>query len=138
MAQTNSPGVIGKLAYALMFVGVLVLGASGIGTFALGKAPMTGWVLMAHVGSSGLFSFGLMIVALTWTAPVLDRGGINAFLYWILLLSGWLVITSGVVPMTPIFGTHGQHLLYLIHRYSAMVAAGAAVLHLLTCRSRSA
>ncbi len=135
MVNSFSPGLVGKLAYALMFAGALVLGASGIGTFATGNAPMTGWILMAHVGSSGMFSIGLMIVALTWTSPVAQRGGISWLFYWILLLSGWLVIVSGVVPMTPVFGTHGQHLLYLIHRYSALVAAAAAVLHLLTCRS---
>jgi heme A synthase len=32
--------------------------------------------------------------------------------------------------MTPVFGTRGQHALYLLHRYSAIVLTVAVVLHL--------
>jgi hypothetical protein len=32
--------------------------------------------------------------------------------------------------MTPLFGTPGQHLLYLTHRYSAIVLTAAVLLHL--------
>ncbi len=128
--------LIARLAYALMFAGILVLALSGIGTFALGQAPMTHWVLMLHVAASGMFTIGLTVVALTWTDEVCRRGGFSAFLYWLLLLSGVVVILSGVVPMTPLFGTEGQHLLYLTHRYSGMVVGVAGALHLLTARSR--
>ena len=48
--------------------------------------------------------------------------------------AGLVVILSGVLPMTPIFGTHGQHFLYLVHRYSGIVVAVVAVLHALSRR----
>lgn len=129
------PGAIGKLAYLAMFIGVLILGITGIGSFVTGRVPMTGLVLMAHVGSSGLFSVGLAVVALTWTPSISRRGPVNSFFYWLLMVTGLGVILSGVLPMIPWLGTHGQHLLYLVHRYDAMVAAVAAILHLVTCRA---
>lgn len=130
-----SPGLIGKLAYLAMWAGILVLGVSGIGSFFTGRVPMHGWVLMAHVGCSGLFSVGLAVVAVTWSPSIARRGRINACLFWLLLMSGVVVILSGVLPMIPWLGTHGQHLAYLIHRYSAIATAGVAILHLLTCRA---
>jgi hypothetical protein len=49
---------------------------------------------------------------------------------WVVLLAGLVVTLSGVVPMTPLFGTKGQHILYLTHRYGAMVLTAAVLLHL--------
>jgi hypothetical protein len=113
----------------------LVLAATGIGTFALGKAPMTHWVLMTHVAAAPLFALGLAAVALTW--PGLCRRGADSplngpakALLWLILLAGLVVILSGVVPMTPWLGAPGQHLLYLTHRYSAIVLTAAVLLHL--------
>jgi len=126
-----------KLAYLAMLIGGVVLAATGIGTFVLGKAPMSGWVLMAHVSAAPLFAIGLAVVALTWADRcrfgngALERSGPVKALFWLILLSGLVVILSAVVPMTPLFGTSGQHALYLTHRYSAIVLTGAIVLHLL-------
>lgn len=125
-------GALAKLGYLLMLAGVVILGVSGVGTFLTGKAPMTHWVLMLHVGASPAFSVGLALVALTWPARLSRQVGLARGLFWLLLLAGLVVILSGVVPMTPLFGTHGQHLLYLTHRYGGMAVAGLAVLHLLT------
>ncbi len=127
-----------KLAYLAMLIGGVVLAATGIGTFVLGKTAMSGWVLMAHVSAAPLFAIGLAVVALTWAERC--RFGISALgesakvkaLLWLILLSGLVVILSAVVPMTPLFGTSGQHTLYLTHRYSAIVLTGAVVLHSLT------
>jgi cytochrome b subunit of formate dehydrogenase len=125
----------GKFSYALLCAAGLVLAATGIGTFALGKAPMTHWVLMAHVAVAPLFALGLAAVALTWSG--LCRGGADLplnvpakVLLWVILLAGLVVTLSGVVPMTPLFGTRGQHFLYLTHRYSAIVLTAAVLLHL--------
>ncbi len=124
-----------KLSYAVLCAAGVVLAFTGLGTFAFGKPPMTHWVLMAHVAVAPLFALGLAAVALTWTG--LCRGGADSpfiisaqVLLWLILLSGLVVILSGVVPMTPLFGTPGQHLLYLTHRYSAVVLTAAVLLHL--------
>ncbi len=132
----------GKLAYGLMGAGAGVLAATGIGTFALGKAPMSHWVLMAHVAVAPLFAIGLALVSLTWAdgsrfGPAgWQQGILTKALLWLILMCGLVVILSGVVPMTPLFGTTGQHLLYLTHRYSAITLAAALVLHLLSLRTR--
>ena len=125
----------GKLSYATICAAGFVLAATGIGTFALGKAPMTHWVLMAHVAAAPVFALGLAAVALTWSG--LGRGGADSplsgpakVLLWVVLLAGLVVTLSGVLPMTPLWGTPGQHLLYLTHRYSAIVLTVAVLLHL--------
>jgi hypothetical protein len=126
---------IGKLSYAVLCAAGLFLAATGLGTFAAGKAPMTHWVLMAHVAVAPLFALGLAAVALTWSG--LCRGGVDSPLsgpakamLWVVLLAGLVVTLSGVVPMTPLFGTRGQHILYLTHRYGSMVLTAAVLLHL--------
>jgi cytochrome b subunit of formate dehydrogenase len=130
----------GKLAYGMMLAGSIVLAATGIGTFVLGEAPMTQWVLMAHVSAAPLFAIGLALVGLTWADRCrLGRhgsrhSGAAKTLFWLILSCGVVVILSGVLPMTPLFGTDEQHALYLTHRYSGIVLAGTLALHLLSLR----
>ena len=141
--QINSTAAVslrGKIGYGMMLAGALVLAASGIGTFVSGNAPMTHWGLMIHVAAAPLFAIGLAWVALTWP-NVCGFGresgrirGISKFFFWLILACGLIVLLSGVVPMTPLFGTQGQHVLYLTHRYSGIVFAITLVLHLLTLR----
>jgi hypothetical protein len=134
VGNSSQPCRVGKAAYGLMWLGVLALAASGIGTLVLGQAPMSHWILMAHVGASPMFAIGIAGVALLWPAPDTRKGWVGAAFYWLLLLAGLVVILSGVLPMTPIFGTHGQHFLYLVHRYSGIAVAVLAVLHALSRR----
>jgi len=124
-----------KLSYGVMCVAGIVLAVTGIGTFAIGKPPMTHWVLMAHVAAAPLFSLGLAGMALTWSGYCGRRADtpLNAparVLLWVILLCGVVVMVSGVVPMTPLFGARGQRLLYLTHRYSAIVLTAAVLLQL--------
>ncbi len=126
-----------KFSYAVMLLGVVALAATGIFTFIFGTPPMTEWILMIHVGASPLFSIGLALVALSWPGRS-DQTCISKLLLWLILLCGLLVILTGVVPMTPIFGTPGQHLLYLTHRYSAIVLAVLVVLHLISLARKKA
>jgi hypothetical protein len=127
----------GKLAYVAMLAGGLVLAATGIGTLALGKPPMSNWVLMAHVSAAPLFAIGLAFVAVTWAdrcrfgSSVSRQSGPAKALLWLILACGLVVILSAVIPMTPLFGTSGEHTLYLTHRYSAVILTAAVALHLL-------
>ncbi|MDB6024505.1 MAG: hypothetical protein JWM68_728 [Verrucomicrobiales bacterium] len=130
----------GKLAYLILLLGVVGSAVTGIGSLIAGKVPMSAWILMIHVGSGPVFALGLALFAVTWA----DRSRLceeasthscaNKFLFWLLLISGLLVILTGVVPMTPIFGTPGQHTLYLTHRYGTIVFTALFVLHALTLR----
>ena len=131
-----------NLAYAAMLAGGIVLAGTGIGTFGLGKAPMNGWLLIAHVSAAPLFAIGLMLVALTWAegsrfgGAGSGQGFVSKGLLWLILVCGLVVILSAVIPMTPLFGTSGQHTLYLTHRYSAIVLTAAVVWHFAAVRSR--
>jgi cytochrome b subunit of formate dehydrogenase len=123
-----------KTTYGLMALAGIVLAATGIGTFALGSPPMTHWMLMAHVATAPLFALGIAGVALTWSrycAHGADSGLTTAAkgLLWVILMCGLIVMLSGIVPMTPVFGTRGQHLLYLTHRYAGIVLALAVLAH---------
>lgn len=131
---------VGKISYAAMALGVALLAASGIGVFIFGNPPMTHWVLMAHMAAAPIFALGLGAVALTWadlcrkdSRPRL--GAYAKVLFWIILTCGLVVMLSGVVAMTPLFGTEGQHLLYLTHRYAGIVMAVAVLLHLPALRA---
>jgi hypothetical protein len=133
---------VAKFSYVVMCLGAAVLAGTGIGVFALGKAPMTHWVLMLHMAATPLFALGLAAVALTWAD--LCREGSPArlgcaakVLFWIILASGLTVILSGAVPMTPLCGTSGQHLLYLTHRCAGIVLAVAILAHLAALRPQA-
>ena len=130
----------GKLAYLMLLLGVIGSAVTGIGSLIAGKVPMSAWILMIHVGSGPLFALGLAFFAVTWAdrSRLCDEASThscaNKFLFWLLLVNGLLVILTGVVPMTPIFGTPGQHTLYLTHRYSTIVFTVLFILHALTLR----
>ena len=130
-----------KLSYTVMCLCGAVLALTGIGVFALGKPPMTHWVLMVHVSAAPVFAIALAGVAITWTD--LCRKGSSSrlgcaakVLLWIILGCGLVVMLTGVLPMTPLFGTVGQNLLYLTHRYAGIVLAVAVLLHLPAVRPR--
>ena len=131
-----------KICYGVMFAAALVLAVTGIGAFAAGKAPMTHWVLMAHCAVAPLFALALAAVALTWSGRC--GHGANSplrasakVLLWVILLAGVVVLLTGVLPMTPLFGANGQHILYLTHRGGGIVLAGALLLHLPALRPRA-
>ena len=151
MSDSTSPkpcAKFRKLFCAALLIVVIVLAATGIGTFLIGQAPMTHWVLMLHVGAAPVFALGLAAMSLTCAGRCGAQSSDSArsgaaspscaskALFWLVLLCGLVVILSGVVPMTPLFGTAGQHLLYLTHRYSAMVLVLLAVLHGLSLRGK--
>ncbi len=130
-----------KLSYTVMCLGATVLAAGGIGVFALGKPPMKHWVLMAHMAAAPVFAVALAAVAVTWadhcrkgSKPRL--GAAAKVLLWIILVCGLVVILSGVLPMTPLFGTDGQRALYLTHRCAGIALAIAVLLHLPALRPR--
>ncbi len=135
-AAIPSLGFAPRIAYFIMLLGLLPVAATGIGTFALGQAPMTHWILMAHVGASPTYAVGLTLVALTWPSREARYGSFSWRLFWLMLLAGLVVVLSGVLPMTPLLGTEGQHFLYLTHRYAGIAVAILTVLHLLTLRPR--
>jgi len=50
--------------------------------------------------------------------------------FWLIILLALPVILSVVLSMFPLFGTDGQHFLLNTHRYSALLFALAAIVHI--------
>jgi hypothetical protein len=129
-------GWVEKGIYAIMFFGLLVGGVTGLGSV-FTRGHMSGWALMIHVGLAPAFMLGMAGVAVT----LADRcrfvrentgstfGPWENVLFWIMLTSTLIAILSAVLPMTPLFGTYGQHVSLDIHRYSSLIAAVAVILH---------
>ena len=124
-----------KLIYAAFWASLLVLALTGLGTMLTGQAPMSKWILMLHATAAPGFAVCTTLLALIWA----DRSRLNCTsgpfamaqrtIFWLVLMAALVVILTAVLPMTPIFGTPGQHLLYEIHRYASLVLFVLVVLH---------
>jgi len=132
-----------KISYLAMGLGALVLALTGVGEVLFGHPPMTHWKLMVHMSAVPIFALGLAAVALTWAdlcrkESVPRLGKVAKVFFWIVLTCGLVVMLSGVLPMLPFFGTHGEHVLYLTHRYAGITLTVAILLHLPALRARPA
>jgi len=118
-----------RILYALLLLCAAVLALTGFGTFVLtGGKAMTGLVLMLHATVAPPFVILVTITAVVWAERSrlmqFTPGGFSAgirVLFWLMILLSLLVILSAVFPMTPLFGTHGQELLYRTHQYSSLL-----------------
>jgi hypothetical protein len=81
--------------------------------------PLNGFPLLSHVGFGALYAVALLV----WAALRAKEGNIW---FWILLVSGIVLILSILVAMFPILGTHGQHLAIVVHRGAAILSLVAA------------
>jgi hypothetical protein len=129
-------GWVEKGIYLIMFFGLLVAMVTGLGS-AVARGHMSGWALMIHVGLAPAFMLGMAGVAVTMAdrcrfvgdRPGSTFGAWENFLFWVMLVATLIAILSAVLPMTPVFGTYGQHVSLDVHRYSSLVAAVAVILH---------
>jgi hypothetical protein len=110
-----------------MLAGVIVLAFTGLGAVLVLKSALSGWPLMLHAAAAPAFAIGLALVALTWAGR--PQSSAARLWFWLILASGLVVVLSGVLPMTPLFGTCGQHALVTTHLCSALVAVAAVALH---------
>lgn len=125
------------LLYSLTLLCIAVLAATGLGTFFFSSRPMTGWVLMLHCAVAPPFAIFIALLGLAWAHRSrfthADRSArfdtLQKLLFWVMIGSAVVVIVSAVVPMTPLFGTHGQEVLYHTHQVSSLVLTIAVVLH---------
>lgn len=122
-----------RFIYVLTMLAGAVLALTGLGiSVGLGK-PMHGWGLMLHASAAPSFAVGLVVVVLCFAHQCRFNDSASPFctwqkfLFWVMTAAGLVVILSAVIPMTPLFGTHGQHFLLDAHRYSSLVLAMAVI-----------
>ena len=149
--KLNFIGRVKHLAYLVLCLCFLVLFVTGFGTRLLYGHELTGWVLMIHATFAPVFAVCAALAVLGWAQQcrltaddwqwvirlvcLRWRGLLeNSPLGW--KLTFWLgaalvipVALSMVGSMYPIFGTHGQEVLFELHRYAALVLVLGAIVH---------
>ncbi len=131
---------------ALIYLGTLgsvaVLGVTSF-VAVLRTGELGGWMLFFHMFGAGALTAVLPLLALSWahwnrlklrTETGADRPPkfflLSKVMFWLILVSGFIVTTTMLVSMQPIIGSDGQYALLDLHRYSGLVLVGALVLHL--------
>jgi len=127
-------GLIERAAYVFMALTLMALTCTGMTQNILTGGKLTGWLLMAHVGSGGAFMFFLFLTALLGAG---SASGADAkfvacqrFTFWSALALGAATALTMMVSMLPIFGPHGLEVLRDVHRYCGLALVGIGYWHL--------
>ncbi len=157
--QKLSPAeVIRKLVFLLALLCFVVLAITGFyPTLILGE-HISGYLLMIHATFAPIFAITLAILAVMWSGhcrftcgnwPWFDKLVQRVTLakspeqqeknedclgqkitFWLIIFLALPLILSIVLSMFPYFGTYWQELLLEIHRYTALVFALTAIVHI--------
>jgi len=152
-------GVLRKLVYLLALLCFVVLAVTGFyPTLVLGE-HISGYLVMIHATFAPIFAVCLAVLAVMWAgrcrfiysdwlwferfvqrvtsvkssseeAPSKSSGLGRKIAFWLIIILALPLILSIVLSMFPIFGTHWQELLLGIHRYTALVFALVAIVHI--------
>ena len=152
--QLTLLGKFKKLLYLVAMPCVVVLAVTGFyPVLVLGK-HISGYLLMIHVTTGGVFAACLALLAFTfahshrfdekdwpWLTSVVRRELQNSKLlpensdlvrkicFWLLIILALPLMLSVVLSMFPLLGTAGQLLLAEAHRYSTLAFAVVAIIH---------
>ncbi|MCK4430798.1 MAG: hypothetical protein KAW19_05795 [Candidatus Aminicenantes bacterium] len=111
----------------------LFLAASGFLFTLLGTQRLYGLPLLLHVLAGGLFAVSLSLVVVLRARcysfdienPELKKdlpAWRQKILFWLFVVSGFLLIITALAMMLPFFSLNSQQDLFEVHRYSALVA----------------
>ena len=159
-AQKLSPvGVLRKLVYLLALLCFVVLAVTGFyPTLVLGE-HISGYLVMVHATFAPIFAICLAVLAVMWArncrfnqsdwpwfGRIVQRvtlvkstgeetlrkssGLGQKIAFWLIIFLALPLILSIVLSMFPLFGTHCQELLLGTHRYTALVFALVAIVHI--------
>lgn len=143
----NLVGALRKLVFLLALLCFVVLVVTGfVPPLILGKA-ISGWWLVIHATFSPVFAACVAVLAVMWADnsrfdknywPWLNRvlrrlpqstTAVEKYelsrktCFWIILFLALPVMLSAVLSMFTLFGTYGQELLLVLHRYSTLSLA---------------
>jgi len=107
----------------------VILSLTGFGPGLTG-GHLHGYPLMLHVSCAPVFLLAMAFLAVTW-AGANDLSvaiSLRAICFWIILILALPLTLSIVLSMLPIFGSHGQEVMYGLHRTVAWPFAGATLL----------
>ena len=129
-ADLKRLGLIERASYVLMALTLQALACTGMTQNLLTGGKLTGWMLMAHVGSGGAFMFFLLLTALlgagSAAGPDAKFAPSQRWGFWAALTLGVATALTMMVSMLPIFGPYGLEVLRDVHRYCglALVVTG--------------
>ena len=143
-------GRLKKLAYLLALLCFTILFITGFTPRVLCDTELSGFLLMIHVTFAGVFIACVAFLAVTWAHQFcfgcIDLKSLQnvihlrirevncqtcrKLLFWILILLSLPAALSILFSMFPIFGTHGQELLFEVHRWSVLVMSLCAFVHI--------
>jgi len=160
LEQKLSPvGVLRKLVYLLALLCFVILAVTGFyPTLVLGE-HISGYLLMIHATFAPIFAICLAVLAVMWASrcrftysdwPWFQRfvqrvtlikshtkeahcessGLGQKIAFWLIIFLALPLILSIVLSMFPYFGTYWQDLFFGIHRYTALVFALVAIVHI--------
>jgi hypothetical protein len=152
-------GRLRKLAYLVAAVCFMVLALTGFGPRILHGVPLSGWLLMIHATFAPVFAVCVAFLAASWAWQCCFSGAdwnwVARFFtlkwkgllidcdfgwkltFWAMIILFLPLCLSIVSSMFPIFGTHGQEVLFQIHRFSALVLSLVALVNIyLVLRAR--
>lgn len=145
--------IVSKLVHLIMFLCFVVLALTGFYPGLILGRQITGYPLMLHVTMAPVFMLGMVALAVLWAArcqfneadwnlirrlwskQARQEGHacqctffLQKICFWVMIL---LAIPAGltiVLSMLPLFGTHGQELMYHTHRYVTIFLTMAGIL----------
>lgn len=147
-------GRLKRLIYLLALLCFVVLAVTGFYSVLVLGEHLSGYLLMIHATAAPVFAACLAVLALLWAhgcrfnkadwqclrsliprqanEKALSEGSElgQKIAFWLILLLALPLILSIVLGMFPLFGTAGQHFLLSTHRYSALLFALAAIVHI--------
>jgi cytochrome b subunit of formate dehydrogenase len=147
-------GVLRKLIYLLALLCFAVLFATGFLPRLFFGEVISGYWLMLHATAAPVFAVCVALLAVMWAHncrlnkdywPWLKRvlqlqttsqaepekhELARKITFWLVIFLALPVMSSIVLSMFPLFGTHWQELLAQLHRYFALVLALAAIVHI--------
>ena len=147
-------GKLKKLVYLLTLLCFLILVVTGFYPAIVLGEELSGYLSVLHITAGGVFAACLALLALMWAHqrrfnendwPWLvnlvrhdargmflpERSGLlRKICFWLIVILALPVMLSIVLSMFPLFGTAGQHFFVTTHRYSALVFALVAIVHI--------
>ena len=107
----------------------MIVSLTGFGPGLMGS-HLQGYTLMLHVSCAPIFLQAMAFLAVTWAGDndLSVAIGLRAICFWIILILALPLTLSIVLSMLPLFGSHGQEVLYGLHRAVAWPFALASLL----------
>jgi len=158
--QKLSPlGVLKKLVFLLALLCFVVLAVTGFYQRLVFGVPISGYFVMVHATFAPVFAICLAVLAVLWARshrfersdwPLLQRiiervtlwktsteesvyksaSVVQKITFWVIVFLSLPLILSIVSSMFPLFGTNWQEFLLAAHRWTALVFAVVAIIHI--------